>query len=102
MKQYVPELEKGSKARVSQSKDFAYLLEDISEVKKRKDEKTISLNEKIRGLPALRNLIAALLILFTQSSACALNYPSFMMPSGWNAGLCGSWAGRSGLHTFDR
>jgi carboxyl-terminal processing protease len=48
VKQYVPELEKASKARVSQSKDFAYTLEDIAEVKKRKDEKTISLNEKIR------------------------------------------------------
>jgi carboxyl-terminal processing protease len=48
VKQYVPELEKASKARISQSKDFAYLLEDIAEVKKRKDEKTISLNEKVR------------------------------------------------------
>jgi carboxyl-terminal processing protease len=48
VKQYVPELEKNSKARVSKSKDFAYMLEDISEVKKHKDEKVISLNEKIR------------------------------------------------------
>jgi carboxyl-terminal processing protease len=48
VKQYVSELEKASKARVSKSKDFAYVLEDIAEVKKRKDEKTISLNEKIR------------------------------------------------------
>jgi carboxyl-terminal processing protease len=48
VKQYVPDLEKASKARVAKSKDFAYLLEDIAEVKKRKDEKTISLNEKVR------------------------------------------------------
>jgi carboxyl-terminal processing protease len=48
VKQYVPELEKASKARIAKSKDFAYLLEDIAEVKKRKDEKTISLNEKVR------------------------------------------------------
>jgi carboxyl-terminal processing protease len=48
VKQYVPELEKASKARVAKSKDFAYVLEDIAEVKKHKDEKTISLNEKVR------------------------------------------------------
>jgi carboxyl-terminal processing protease len=48
VKRYVTELEKNSKTRVAQSKDFAYLLEDIAEVKKRKDEKTLSLNEKIR------------------------------------------------------
>ena len=33
---------------MEQSKDFAYLMEDIEEVKKRKDEKSISLNEQTR------------------------------------------------------
>jgi hypothetical protein len=33
---------------VSKSKDFAYIEEDIKQTKKRKDEKTISLNEKVR------------------------------------------------------
>lgn len=45
---YVKELAAKSKERVNQSKDFAYLLEDIEEVKKRKDEKTVSLNEAKR------------------------------------------------------
>ncbi|HEX7861534.1 MAG TPA: carboxy terminal-processing peptidase [Verrucomicrobiae bacterium] len=48
VKPYLPELLTASKVRVSQSKDFGYLVEDIEQVKKRKDEKTISLNEKVR------------------------------------------------------
>jgi carboxyl-terminal processing protease len=48
VKPYVSELQSASKERVSHSKDFAYLLEDIEQVKKRKDEKTISLNENTR------------------------------------------------------
>jgi hypothetical protein len=48
VKPYISELQLFSKERVSHSKDFAYLLEDIEQVKKRKDEKTISLNEKAR------------------------------------------------------
>jgi carboxyl-terminal processing protease len=48
VKPYLSELQTASKVRQSQSKDFAYLLEDIEQVKKRKDEKSISLNEKNR------------------------------------------------------
>ncbi len=48
VKPYASELAAASKERVSHSKDFAYLLEDIEQVKKRKDEKTISLNEQVR------------------------------------------------------
>lgn len=48
VKPYLTELQAASKARVEQSKDFAYLNEDIDQVKKRKDDKTISLNEKER------------------------------------------------------
>lgn len=48
VKQYVTELDKASKERVAKSKDFAYVLEDIAEVKKRKEDKMISLNEKVR------------------------------------------------------
>jgi len=48
VKRYVAELDKSSKARVAKSKDFGYLLEDIAEVKKRKEDKMISLNEKVR------------------------------------------------------
>jgi carboxyl-terminal processing protease len=48
VKPYVSELQNSSRERVGHSKDFAYLLEDIEQVKKRKDEKTISLNEKLR------------------------------------------------------
>jgi carboxyl-terminal processing protease len=48
VKEHLDALHAASKARVEQSKDFAYLLEDIEQVKKRKDEKTISLNEKVR------------------------------------------------------
>ena len=45
---YLTQLQAASKARVEQSKEFAYLTEDIEQVKKRKEEKTISLNEKVR------------------------------------------------------
>jgi carboxyl-terminal processing protease len=45
---FITELQTASKVRVSQSKDFAYLLEDIEQVKKRKDDKSVSLNEKTR------------------------------------------------------
>lgn len=45
---YVKDLSERSKTRVGQSKDFAYLLEDIEEVKKRKEDKTVSLNEAKR------------------------------------------------------
>jgi len=48
VKPFLSELQAASKVRVSQSKDFGYLLEDIEDVKKRKEEKTISLNEKVR------------------------------------------------------
>jgi carboxyl-terminal processing protease len=48
VKPFLTELQAASKVRVSQSKDFAYLLEDIEDVKKRKEEKTLSLNEKVR------------------------------------------------------
>jgi carboxyl-terminal processing protease len=48
VKQYVVELEKSSKERVAKNKDFGYVLEDIAEVKKRKEDKMISLNEKVR------------------------------------------------------
>jgi carboxyl-terminal processing protease len=48
VKPYLSELQSASKERVSHSKDFAYLLEDIEQVKKRKDEKAVSLNEKER------------------------------------------------------
>lgn len=48
VKPFLSELQTASKVRIGQSKDFAYLLEDIEQVKKRKDEKTVSLNEKVR------------------------------------------------------
>jgi carboxyl-terminal processing protease len=48
LNKYVPELEKVSKARVEKSKDFAYMLEDITLLKKNKEDKTVSLNEKKR------------------------------------------------------
>lgn len=48
VKPFLTDLQNASKERVSHSKDFAYLLEDIDQVKKRKDEKTVSLNEKVR------------------------------------------------------
>jgi carboxyl-terminal processing protease len=49
VKPYVSELQSASKERIGHNKDFAYLLEDIEQVKKRKDEKTVSLNEKVRS-----------------------------------------------------
>jgi carboxyl-terminal processing protease len=48
VKPYLTQLQTASKTRVEQSKEFAYLNEDIDQVKKRKEEKTISLNEKVR------------------------------------------------------
>ena len=48
VKQFVSDLQKASKERISHSKDFSYLLEDIDQVKKRQEEKSISLNEKAR------------------------------------------------------
>lgn len=48
VKQYVAELDKSSKDRIAKSKDFSYVLEDIAEVKKRKEDKMVSLNEKVR------------------------------------------------------
>lgn len=48
VKAYLPQLQAASKTRVEQSKEFAYLNEDIEQVKKRKEEKSISLNEKVR------------------------------------------------------
>jgi carboxyl-terminal processing protease len=48
VKPYLTELRSASKERVSKSKDFAYIQEDIEQAKKRKEEKTISLNEKVR------------------------------------------------------
>jgi carboxyl-terminal processing protease len=48
VKPYVSELQAASKARIATSKDFAYLLEDIEQVKKRKEDKAISLNEAKR------------------------------------------------------
>jgi len=44
VKPYVPELQKASKERISHSKDFAYLMEDIEQIKKRQEEKSVSLN----------------------------------------------------------
>jgi carboxyl-terminal processing protease len=48
VKPYVGELLAASKARIATSKDFAYLLEDIEQVKQRKEDKAISLNEAKR------------------------------------------------------
>ena len=48
VKPFLSELQTASKVRVGQSKDFSYVMEDIEQMKKRKDEKTISLNEKVR------------------------------------------------------
>jgi len=47
-KPHIVELDKRSKGRVAKDKDFGYVLEDIAEVKKNKENKTISLNEKTR------------------------------------------------------
>ncbi len=48
VQKYVPELSRRSKIRVDASKDFSYLREDIADVKKRQEDKTISLNETKR------------------------------------------------------
>jgi carboxyl-terminal processing protease len=48
VKPYLTELEANSKARVAANKDFAYIIEDIEQVKKRKDDKAVSLNEQKR------------------------------------------------------
>lgn len=48
VKPFLAELRKNSHDRISTNKDFAYLMEDIKQVKKRQEEKTISLNEKVR------------------------------------------------------
>ncbi len=48
VKQYVADLARISKERINKDKDFAYVLEDIAQVKKNKEEKMISLNEKKR------------------------------------------------------
>lgn len=48
VKPYTTELNAHSKERLSKSKDFAYLREDIDQVKKRQEDKHISLNEKQR------------------------------------------------------
>ena len=90
MKSYVGELQNSSKERIAHSKDFAYLLEDIDQVKKRKDEKTISLNEKARlkekddavrgpawqaadryGAPAVKPLVALLEDPDMETARCA-------------------------------
>lgn len=46
VKPYLTDLQKNSKERVGQSRDFAYLLEDIDELKKRQADKRVSLSEK--------------------------------------------------------
>src|SRR5690606_384940 len=48
VKPFLTQLQAASKARVEQSQEFSYLLDDIEQVKKRKDHKTVSLNEKER------------------------------------------------------
>jgi carboxyl-terminal processing protease len=48
VKPFVAELQKLSHDRISTNKDFAYLMEDIEQVKKRQEEKTVSMNEKVR------------------------------------------------------
>lgn len=48
VKPYVADLTAKHKARIQDNKDFVYLNEDIEQVKKRQEEKTISLNEKKR------------------------------------------------------
>lgn len=44
----IPELRKASMKRVGEGRDFAYLLEDIEQVKKRQEDRRVSLNEKRR------------------------------------------------------
>ncbi len=45
---YLPELLKRSNARVEQSRDFAYVKQDIEVLKKRLADKSLSLNEELR------------------------------------------------------
>jgi carboxyl-terminal processing protease len=49
VKSLLPTLDKRSKERIAKSTDFAYMLEDIADVKKRKDDKMVTLNEKKRA-----------------------------------------------------
>ena len=48
VKDYIPELKKQSAERVSRSQDFAYMLEDIAEIKARQADRSVSLNEQAR------------------------------------------------------
>jgi carboxyl-terminal processing protease len=48
VKPFLAELEKNSHERIQTDKDFAYLAEDIQEIKKHQDDKTVSLNEAKR------------------------------------------------------
>lgn len=45
---FIPTLEEKHQARVAKEPEFAYLLQDIAEYKKQKDDKSISLQEKTR------------------------------------------------------
>ena len=45
---YLTELKKNSGQRVASSKDFAYIREDIANYLKHQEDKTVSLNEKVR------------------------------------------------------
>jgi carboxyl-terminal processing protease len=45
---YVAELKKDSDERIAKSKDFEYVREDIAQFVKRQEDKTMSLNEKVR------------------------------------------------------
>lgn len=47
VKPYLTELQNKSKSRVAQNQDFAYMLEDIAQVKKRQEDKRVSLNEAV-------------------------------------------------------
>jgi carboxyl-terminal processing protease len=48
VKPFLAELEKNSHERIQTDKDFAYLAEDIQEIKKHQDDKSVSLNEAKR------------------------------------------------------
>lgn len=48
VKRYTAELNKRSKVRVEAGKDFAYLNADIAEIKKRQEDKSVSLSEPTR------------------------------------------------------
>jgi len=45
---YLPELRKRSSERIATDKEYAYIREDIEFFKKQQEDKTVSLNEKIR------------------------------------------------------